>query len=79
MRALIVGAGVGGLTLALRRSEAARRRRVKWVQDTSRSLGRVAPWSGRLSRCARNLGARWTPAFVADASVERLVQGGPVE
>lgn len=63
---------------ALTRYEAERRPRVKWVQDTSRTIGRVGQWSGRFSCWARNLGARWTPARVGNATVRRLIEGAPV-
>jgi len=63
---------------ALARYEAERRRRVKWVQDTSRRIGRVGQWSGRFACWLRNLGARWTPAAVAHGGLRRLAAGAPV-
>jgi len=74
----------GALTLALRsggngaveRYAAARHRRVRRVQLTSRRIGRIADWDSRAAVLLRELAFRSTPAAASRRSLRALLTPG---
>ena len=51
-----------------------RRRRVAWVQNQSRRIGRVAQWQNPLLCGVRNAIARMTPDRVTEAGLIKLAE-----
>jgi len=59
---------------ALRAWEVRRAPRVRWVQDQSRRLGRVAQWEGRAACALRDGLARLLPDAGAERALVRMAE-----
>ncbi|MGE0432008.1 MAG: FAD-dependent monooxygenase [Planctomycetota bacterium] len=70
--------GAAEVPAALRSYSDRRRDRVKWVQDTSRFIGRIAQWSGRFACAFRNFAVWAAPARSTMKVMQRLVMDAPL-
>jgi 2-polyprenyl-6-methoxyphenol hydroxylase-like FAD-dependent oxidoreductase len=68
------GALAGGLAEALAAWSDRREPRVRWVQDQSRRIGRVAQWQGRVACALRNALVRCVPDSANERALARMAE-----